>query len=458
MTVTCNEHRSRMFEYVRGDLVALEKTRLEAHLENCGPCAGVRDSIRRGVDSAATWTPEIDPEHFERLTHRLAPYMQEARAKRRSGFVAGFAVAAACAVALIVFAISEQPPQPPKAAPSMIATHVKPEPKPASVSQKSLGVVDVQRVRVAPGVRAVASQSWDGVAKKTDRGRLELRMSEGFAVLDMTRVEGIEGGNVDLVVAALRARASGRVFVEVSPQRLVTIGVISGRASVDALDGTLAIEPGARRTFDLEGRLAAPVTKVLSGAFEGDAFLSTREPQKTVQPPARVEVEQPAPIARKIRKKRRGTRRARARARPELRPTEAGALELIAEAENLALRGRAADAIAKYEAVLDDQRRSLRPYRPLIRYEIARIRAFQLGQVQRARAELTRLARAPGEVGTQSAFALCELEVEEDPCGASQCLRALGTRRGGSVQREALELVDRWGLEKNSCPDHKNAR
>lgn len=125
--------------------------------------------------------------------------------------------------------------------------------------------------------------------------------------------------------------------------------------------------------------------------------------------------------------------------------------DILAEAERLVAAGRADDAEHLYEGAIAGQNPAIRAHRALFRYELARLLGFEKNEIARARGIFEHLTlTADGEVQTQSAFALCELDLASAPCRAASCLRSIARDASASksVITEANGLLHRWKLER----------
>ena len=424
MTHPCELFRGALVSYLRGELPPLEKVRLEGHLGHCVACTRLREELGHGLKAAQTYEPEVEPEHLRRLLGRLAPYT-EAQAGRRGTLLLAWSGAALVAVSLaLVIGVVPW---------SMRARHVAvvgpaPTRVPVAVTPAPSAPrpVEVVRMEPSPALWLVASANWDGKSQGDDR-KLNVTLSRGFVAASFV---GGRGRSLRVTTPTTVVEVVGtRFLVEIGEAGLTTVSVAEGKVRIRAGREALSVASGETRSFDAQGGVIA--TPILVGRdFLDDPYLVTHHAQASL-----------TPIGKKSGK--------------ETAPKETwSVLEQLAQAEKLADQGQFEAALTIYQSCVADAAEGYAPYRQLCRLEMARLLGFKLGKLERARDILRRLAKEnPDEVGSQSALALCELDLKTNPCRAIACLRDVVTQGASrpELKREAERLGTRWSEGAPGC-------
>lgn len=412
MNQACREQAELMIADLQGELLPLERTRLEAHLANCGRCTALQDQLRQGLEAVRHWSPEIDPEHLDRLVDRLTPYVGAHSARPR--WVLGLGFAGAVAAAALFAFVSLSP----------VATEAPiPAPREGSAAELTTS-------RPTPHIRMIKSGDWAGQVQLADANTVRVTMSRGFAVFDFEGGEGramrVEAPGVDVDVVGTR------FFVEVAGAR-TKVGVARGKVKVHTARATDLVVAGDARTYAasgeaIEGGPPAEASRHFEDPFFADA---PREPAPPIEVAAAPPPE-PAVSAHT--------------APPAVR-------RLFVRAESLARRGRARSALAVYRSIAESRDPAGAPYAAIARYEMARIYAGPLEREATARALFTELARSGNtEVAHQARLARCELDLTKAPCRSAACLRSIIAEGPALAAAEAGQLLSRWHLEELACP------
>jgi ferric-dicitrate binding protein FerR (iron transport regulator) len=437
MTQLCEEQRPLLIAYLKNELAPLESARLESHLARCRRCTALKDEVSRSFGAAKAWKPEVSGERMDQLVARLSPYIAEAertRGTRAPFFALGGALAAGAAAIAIVVAISflggtNQPlePAPARPEPSVIA------------------------VRPTPHIKLVASTSWDGRVDAIDATRSEISMSRGFAVVEF---EGGQGRRLVVRAPGVTVEVVGtRFFVEVplGGKRSI-VGVTKGKVRVVTASRLDEIAAGQTKAYAESGDLAAESYAPSALGFVKDpAFADSHAPAASEASSATRENEvEGSPKAAGLDQDQSASAHASARSHSTA-SSEANAL--LARAEDRTRGGDLDGALALYRELADSPDPKLTPYRALARYETARILGFKRDDKKGAASILRDLAKNGGEVATEAAFALCELDLSTAPCRAADCLRAMTQAPSPrAVAKEARALLQRWGLDAARCP------
>jgi hypothetical protein len=439
MTHPCEEQRALLIAYLKDELAPLEKTRLDSHLGHCRRCVQVKDELARAFGATSAWTPEIAEEHLDGLVERLSPYILEAeRARQPRPFALAFAAAAGLAVAMLfVFVVL----------PRMMTTVqenrqaiAKTEPAPIAEPEKTSAAV--LAVRPTPHIKLVASASWDGRVEALDDVRSEITMKHGFAVIEF---EGGQGRHLMVHAPGVDVEVVGtRFFVDVAPDGgSSVVGVKKGRVRAVTKTRQDEIDAGDARAYAPDGELSKAAYAPRATEYLEDTSFGTTATEPEPEPQAKVEVKdepKPHPVPKH-----------RSRTQKLHPPPGSGvATAILARAEDFARMDETDAALGLYQELIDTTDPKLVPYRPLARYETARIFGFVRDDRPRAEAILRDLAKnAGGEVATEAAFALCELDLSAAPCRARACLRRLSGR--AATRAEARALLEHWGLEALTC-------
>jgi hypothetical protein len=317
-------------------------------------------------------------------------------------------------------------------------------------------------------------------------------LTRGFAVVEF---EGGHGRRLLVGAPGVDVEVVGtRFFVEVAPGgKSSVVGVKKGRVKVNTASRVDLIEAGTSKVYDRSTgdpssvRYDAAAPRHFDDRFFVDAPFDAQEHEQTAAapvPPSAPEPTAPAPAtppaptsseAAGLSAPSPNGPDAPAPSPAEIapRPTvpkpprpsrlspprhvggraSAEATRLLTKAEALSNKGQVDAALSIYKTLAEDHRSSMSAYRPFARYEIARLYGFSLGQPELAERIFRELSRTGGgEVATQAAFSLCELDLERDPCGARACLHGMIDRAPASeVAREARQLVEIWGVDKKRC-------
>lgn len=445
MNPRCQDYRGSLVPHLRGELTPLEDQRTAAHLRNCDDCSLVLDDLNLGFLQAKGWLPSVTDAHMGRLNGRLMPFVQAARSRqRRRNTVASLSTVSAMAASVALWFAWPGEGLP-------LSEAVTPVTPVTSVTMVQWGqpiVMEeaVEVVHAAPSafLRVISSGVWDGRVEGSARNS-EIRMTRGFGVFAFrggkgrTLVIEAPGGRIEVV--------GTRFFVEHDMGR-TSVGVGEGKVRVRTQREQIYLRTGEIVSFDVSGHRIAGV-EPRAAAYLDDPYLLQLENKAGRR------------AARKRRARRRawgpvldfGTQTAEVIA---IEAVEDGTalLDALETAESLASGGEMAAAAQKYRAIARDPRPSFALYKPLARYERARLLGLHLGEVARARQILQRLvAGQPGEVQRQAVLALCELDLEDQPCAAAQCLQQLLREHGADfeVTTEADRLFRHWGLSGIEC-------
>ena len=398
--MSCEHHQSELVAFVRGELESLPRQRLASHLAHCASCSALARTLARGLAAARDWEPEVAPDHLDRLTGRLAPWLETAPAPRRAAWrwaAAGAALAFAVAAGAALLAPLRRSVDPDVAALELAPT---------------------------PFVRVVADARWDGVVSGGPSA-LVYAMTRGAAGFSFT---GGEGRRLSVRTPLGEVRAVGTRFVVALAGDGLTVAVGDGEVRVSTAAGEVAVPAGVEARFDgdgaerARGALAAASMAILERPFLAHAAAVGLDFEGTpaLAPGLDLAGEPTAP--------------------------RAGLLARLERAEQLAAGGQARAAVSIYASCARERGLAV-VLADLCRLEAARLTAFALGEPERARPVLTRLARtAQGETRRQAALALCELDRARDPCGAAGCLRriAAGEAFDEALRREAARLAAEW--------------
>lgn len=366
-----------------------------------------------------------------------SPTCRRRGGQRRPVFMAfamGFAammIAVAIGAAVLIHELRRAPPlvTRPEAVPSIaVVVEDEDEDKPTPPG--------IKRIQASLHLRVVASATWDGRIDGNARD-LRIYMTAGFAVFAF---EGGKGRRMRVETPDIIVEVVGtRFFVEVASDG-THVGVAEGRVRVTT-DGevtTLRVGDSLRLPVAPDAQRMVPVAR----SYLDDDFLAEHAFQKA------------------RRKRARRTRRKNLAELDELFASlgdmDSGRaksmLKQLQAAEDLAQMGQFRDAIETYREIA--RAASDFSYRDLALHEMARIMAFDLGEIRQARSTLRHLAKgAQGEVRRQATIALCELDLKARPCEAAACLQELidGPDADFEVSREAQWLFRHWGLGGMSC-------
>lgn len=423
-----------MVAYVRGELGALERQRIAAHLGNCDDCASLRLELALGLEAATTWKPQLSGEQLETLVARLVPYME--RPSRRRRLRLGWAVVSLAAAAVVLMALGgvalvlrSGPALEPAVAVAVAPAQVPLEPV----------VGKVLRMEPVPWLRLVAPAGWGGVVTRTGR-TVEVVLEHGFVAASFV---GGRGRKVRVRAPGAVVEVVGtRFFVEVGAGGATHVGVAEGHVRLIGERGALQIAAGESVSISADGSRVDPQALAAAAEYLNDGYLLEHRVE-VASPRRRQRAPQLALDSRDV--------------DPEVETgTEerTDVLALLERAEELVLEDRAPDAAKIYDACATGKGDSFAPYRALCSFELARLLGFQLGEPARARRMFRQLAgKAPAEVQRQAQLALCELDLAAQPCSAAACLAAVAERSGADVtlRREAGRLLERWGLQDLSC-------
>jgi hypothetical protein len=471
-----------MFAYVRGELLALERAHIESHVARCRSCAGLEKKCARSLEAAGAYAPKSEAEHVDRLKKRLRPYVAAGKPSRPSYVpVASLAAAAFAAVTALVLmpARDELPVEQPVIAaaegPSQVATEVPVIP---------LSIEPAVRHELGTNLHVIAAREWDGRVVSNRPADMRVEMKTGFAVMAF---KGGAGRKLTVIAPNVEVEVVGtKFFVHVLASGQTAVGVVSGSVRVYYANGNELVEAGGSRAFGAGGASVAAESSATPAIDLEDPFIEdhgheeTAELERTVverlvverpvverpvvartvpegiavpkarmTQPAKVEPTQPEsqPVAEE---KEPEAEPEAEKEQPELPAVTAGGL--LSEAERLVSAGRIDEALHLYEWALASEEQAIREKRSLYRYELARLLGFEKNERAKARDIFEHLSiTAEGEVRTQSAFALCELELSESACNAATCLRSMANDRASpkSVAEEANRLLARWKL--TSC-------
>lgn len=412
MSRICEGLRELMLDHALEELDGLKAARLDAHLVNCRACRNLHARLKEGLSAARNYEPEIGQDDIERMVAQVAPLFRESRGSWLPWL--GLAVGGAAITAGMVFWLGSAVESPPL---------VVGAPPVAEVPQLP---DDVVRKVFSPRLRMVASADFDGTLDETPGKERVLHMKRGFVVLHYDR-----GAARPLWVHApgVRIKVLGtRFFVEVrSAAGSVSgtaVGVISGRVEVETRDRQELLPAGFVRSFTGNEAYTPPVEELRSPAYHHDPFLDQR-----------ADASQKAKRRRTVRRRSRPP--SRAEPPPRVAAPSAEVARGLAEAEDLARKGRHAEALSLYGRLLE--RRSMSSeVRDLIRFERARLRA-RMGDRKAACETYDRLAeQARGEVRVQAALSECACLREKDPCAGLECFDRLATGEVPGAEMEAV--------------------
>jgi hypothetical protein len=424
--MSCSEQRDLVVAYVRGELArGLERQRLEAHLGHCDECSGVKDTIAAGLATARSYSPEVSPEHLDRLASRLSPYTEgSTRSLGRVRLFAQVALASSllALVGVVVMALSGS--SAPVAIASATAVPVYSEP--------------------TPFVRLASLGTWDGEVGATG-SHTDILLRRGL--LGFSFVGG-EGRALVVRTGLAEVHVIGtRFFVDAGEE--LRIGVGEGRIGIVTASGVRFVSDGEAVSVSTSGAMVpVPVSDAERRVLD-DASL--REHHASIWPSL------PLPSFggnRRPRLERPASGVARPEPVAETVTSDTVLLERLAEAEALAQRGEIDVALAIYRECAAAAGSKRPYYRDVSHYEAARLIGFVRQDRQRARAAFNLLAeRGEGEVRRQAVLAICELDRQADPCGATRCLDRVqrDSRQGAELRSEARILKTRWGLPAD-CP------
>lgn len=398
-------------EYALDELDPLKRQRVESHVERCEACASLLATYSDSFASARDWDPEVPPADLDRMIGRLQPYVQPRprRAVWWGAGVVGLAAAAAVAMFVIEPSVEEAP-----ATESIQASRTLEIPEPPVV----------HRSQPTEHLRVVASDDWNGRVRQESPKKTRVEVTRGFAVMSF---EGGRGRSLEIEAPDVSIEVVGtRFYVEARPGEDTVVGVVSGKVRVRSHGEEALIEAGQARAFGVEG--GKPAEHVVSTDHHDDDYLDyTPEPEPEVVKPKPTPVK-PKPAPEPVEK-------------VEPKPDPMAAL---LRAQTMAREGRHAAAVGVYTEALAHATGEMRR---VMRYERARLWAFELARVDDAREELAALATGSGEVAVQAALTLCELDRTKSPCRSRQCLEDL-SKRGID---EATKTLERWGLDRFEC-------
>lgn len=418
--MSCEHHQSELVAFVRGELEPLPRQRLASHLAHCLGCSALARTLATGFAAARGWEPEVAPEHLDRLTGRLAPWLETAPAPRRAAWRWAASVAAlafASAVAVVLLAPLRRPVDPGVAALELAPT---------------------------PFVRVAAEARWDGVVTGGPSA-LVYAMTRGAAGFSFT---GGEGRRLSVRTPLGEVRAVGTRFVVALADDALTVAVGDGEVRVSTAAGEVAVAAGVEVRFGRDGAertrgtLTAASTAILDRPFLAHAAVVSRIDGA---PGPGLDFDGAPALGPGL----------DLDGAPALGPgldlagsptPHVGLVARLERAEQLAAEGQARAAVAIYSSCSRERGLAV-VLADLCRLEAARLTAFALGEPERARPVLTRLARTgQGETRRQAALALCELDRRRDPCGAAACLRRLAAGEGfdTALRREAARLAAEW--------------
>ncbi|MCC7382438.1 MAG: FecR domain-containing protein [Deltaproteobacteria bacterium] len=466
MNQACREQAELMIADLQGELLPLERTRLEAHLANCGRCTALQGQLRHGLEAARHWSPEVDPEHLDRLVDRLTPYVGAYSARPR--WVLGLSLAGAvAAAALFAFVRLE-----------LAATEAP------LIAPRERSAGELSTSRPTPHIRMIKSGDWAGQVQLADANTVRVTMSRGFAVFDFEGGEGramrVEAPGVDVDVVGTR------FFVEVNGAR-TKVGVGRGKVKVHTVRATDLVVAGDARTYAasgeaIQGGPPAEASRHLEDPFFAAALSEPAPPvevaaapppdpaaRAAAAPPAVSAVTDPPAASAVTDPPAASAVTAPPAASAVTDPPAASAVtappavsavtappavrRLFVRAESLARRGRARSALAVYRSIAESQDSAGAPYAAIARYEMARIYAGPLARDATARALFTELTKSSNtEVAHQARLARCELDLTRAPCRSAACLRSIIEEGPAVAAAEAGQLLSRWHLEELACP------
>ncbi len=379
MSRPCTEHAAVLVDHLADDLEPLETLLTDTHLDHCAQCRRVRGRIAVGFEAARSYRPEVDSTELERLTGavlalstadlpQLAFDDDEPAGDRQAGLrkvLAGLAIAAGIAAAVVAWPKDEVSVEPLQSMPTIVAA---PEP--------------VRRDRPTPHLEVVSSPNWDGAYEIDGPKDVQVEMSRGFAVLAF---EGGAGRRLAVAAPGLTVQVVGTRFFVDAQARHTVVGVAEGTIRVARAGGEDQLVAPTVRTYDRRGNPVEPAASEATGHTADPFFTPKRHPKP------------------------------RPRRSPEA---------LMREAEVKAAKGAPTDALAAYDRALKHPR--VGALAALIRYQRARLLAFALDRPGEARAELGKLSSsADVEVRQQARLAMCELDRVRDRCEAQACLRRI---------------------------------
>jgi predicted negative regulator of RcsB-dependent stress response len=467
MKTACFKIREHLLDYHFGELEGLEAQRVVLHLENCPDCRAVLNRLDGAFSAAVEWSPEPKPGEIDRLVERLTPYLQpeEEETRESSGWMFGVGLALAAGLALFMVYATWSPERAKFEATSIAETK----------HEQTLPVIEVERIAPTEHLRVVASKDWNGEVRRSTPKVTRVSMDSGFAVMAF---EGGKGRKLIVETPDVEVEVVGtRFYVDARPGLPTTIGVVDGKVAVKAEKGRELLAAGTERAYGKNGK-KEKVQLARSNPYHSDSFLL----EKAAKPAERmIAKKEPAFEKRPSRSSKLLPRKEpprkyenagrflaphapdeppakveQAKEEPKVEappppppPNDFDAARLLNEAERLVKEKQYDAAIALLEQALDTEDAQLDPFRPMLRYERARILLKQ-GKREFARAEFGRLTQSnEKEVAHQAKMSLCELELADDPCTAAACLRSIDSR-------ESSQLLARWRLEELDCAHHKN--
>ncbi len=434
MSLSCEHHAEDLVPYIRGDAAALVKTRLESHLQHCAACRRLHREMAMALAGAANLKPELKATELDRKVLRLSPYIEASRARQSQRHrplawlaVGTTTVAVLLAIALIaVYTPSREAVVAPMPVAALAEMGVDDDPF-------ELDVAPVHH-QPTPHIRILAATLWDGQIETHGR-RTMVRMTRGFAAISF-----VGGQRRRLIVqtpAASLEVVGTRFLVDVNDDGNVTVAVADGRVRVrnpQTPDKPVMLRAGTTLVATREGTWTKAQELPMSAAHLDDPYLT--------------ELHNASSSGERVRTPKNPT----LQSDPVMGPQVSDVLEQLERAEQLATRDQPAAAVTIYESCADDEDPTYNPYRDLCRLQLARLLAFELGNQQRARALFELLVGAPSDVGSEASLALCELDLESDPCQARACLTKLADLSSEpQLAREAKSLLGRWRLDSEVC-------
>lgn len=467
---TCADFRGQMFAYVRGELLALERAHVESHIERCRSCASLEKKCARSLEALDAYAPRSEVEHVERLKKRLVPYVAAGKPSRPSYVPIASALAAAAAItAVLIFMPRDEVAE--ESVPELAAETARDLDPPALPVLPAMAIEAAVRHELSPNLHVIAAREWDGRVVSNRPEDLRVEMKTGFAVMAF---KGGAGRKLTVVAPNVEVEVVGtKFFVHVLANGHTAVGVVSGSVRVRSAQGNELVEAGGSRAFGAVGP-SIPAEAAATPAIDlEDPFIedhghdpepvvpvtelveSTAVPKTSVARPKLIEKAEPAEKPIEETKVEEAPKEPEEEKEPEDTQPDLPAVTaagLLAEAERLVSAGRVDEALHLYDWALASEDEAIRSKRSLYRYEMARLLGFEKNERAKARDIFERLAlTASGEVRTQAAFAVCELELAESACNAATCLRAIAADRSiaPEVAQEAKGLVSRWKLD--SC-------
>ncbi len=409
----CRGPRAMLMEYALDELDPLKRQRVESHVERCEACAALLAEYSASFSAARDWEPVIPAADLDRMIDRLQPYTQP-RSRRAVWW--GAAAAGLAAAAAVVMFVVEPEGVAPEPAPEIVQATRKIE-----IPQPPI----VHRSQPTEHLRVVASEDWNGRVRQESPKKTRVEVTRGFAVMSF---EGGRGRSLEIEAPEVSIEVVGtRFYVEARPGEETVVGVVSGKVRVRSHGEESLIEAGQAQAFGVEGAKAAP--ELASTEFHDDTYLDY-EPTPEAAPPV-----EPKPVVKPKPKPK----------APVVAPApKPDPMTSLLKAQTMAREGRHAAAAGVYTEALAHATGEMRR---VLRYERARLWAFELDRTEEARGELIALAKGSGEVAVQSALTLCELDRTQAPCVSKQCLETLSER---GID-EATKTLGRWGLDRFEC-------